>query len=104
MDECNGKLDVNPTAAAPGNWKKTAPEIKSGAPNTGQVGPRGGAIVAHFRKKHDRCPARRTSPALFEVMLPVWTPLYIYQGVTASDIRRGTMRKDYGPVREQRKQ
>lgn len=51
IDECNGKLDVNPTAAAPGDWKKSAPEIKSCAPNTGQLGPHGGAIVTQFRKK-----------------------------------------------------
>ena len=51
IDECNGKLDVKPTAAAPGNWKKPAPEVKSGAPNTGQLSPHGGAIVTQFRKK-----------------------------------------------------
>lgn len=50
IDECKGKLDVKPTATAPGNWKNPPSEVKSGAPNTGQVGSHGGAIVTQFRK------------------------------------------------------
>ncbi len=50
IDECKGKLDVNPTAAPPGNWKNFPSEVKSSAPNTGQVGSHGGAIVTQFRK------------------------------------------------------
>jgi len=48
INECNGKLDVKPTVTAPGNWKNPPSEVKSGAPNTGQLGPYGGATVAQF--------------------------------------------------------
>jgi len=51
IDECNGKLDVNPTATAPGDWKKSAQVVKTCAPHSGQLGPHGGAIVTQFRKK-----------------------------------------------------
>ena len=50
INECDGKLDVKPTATAPGDWKRLPSEVKSGAPNTGQVGSHGGAIVTQFRK------------------------------------------------------
>ena len=44
IDECRGKLDIQPTNTAPGDWKLPITENKTCAPPSGQLGPHGGSM------------------------------------------------------------